>query len=923
MSAPGPDRKRPNIRDVAVAALAAADRVLAHWLPDGARKGAEYVARNPRRTDGRRGSFSVNATSGAWADFATGDKGGDLVALVAYLDGVKQGEAAKRLAAFLGMDARSAPAADARAPAAGKPDAALVSPIPDGAPPAPQTHSRHGRPSQTWTYRDAAGRALFHVVRFDTADGKQVLPLSLWDEGGAVRWHWRGVPQPRPLYGLDHLAARAGALVVVCEGEKDTDAAGSLLPDCVAITSPNGSRSAGAADWSPLRGRRVVVWPDADEPGSEYARAVVKHARKAGAVVAAVLDLDALAELRGAALPVGWGAADALAEGMEGAALGRVVAEAAAQAARRAAPQSPALAARRSPFVLLNAPRADQRAGVYHVPTVRDRATGEQVEGVPEWICSPLRVEALTRDASGGEWGRLLCFPDRDGVEHRWAMPCAMLAKDGAELRETLLAQGLEITAAQSRRMLVEYIQAAEPGRFARCVARTGWHGDAFVLADRAIGPAKGEELVFQSATADGCKVSAAGTLETWRDEVAGPCAGNSRLVLAVSAALAAPCLHLVGMEGGGLHLRGGSSSGKSTALAVAASVYGPREYRREWRATDNALESVAAMHSDALLPLDEIGQLDPKHAAAVAYLLSNGQGKSRSRRDGTLRAPATWRLLFLSCGEVGLHDLIAEAGGRHRAGMEVRVVDIPADAGAGIGVFERVPAGMAPGAFADHLQRVSAASYGTAFPAFLDVLTRDAARVREALGRFVAGLVDELAPDDAGGQVRRVAQRMALIGAAGEIASLHGITGWPSGEAAAAVRACFAAWLEGRGGPGESEPRAMVRQVQAFIATHSEGRFAPMERADDDRAPKTLMRAGYRVGVEGVGVEHWVFPETWRNEVCKGFDPVAVARELARRELLMPDASKGYTRRERVRGIQGGMVRVYRLLPGILDLEP
>lgn len=922
MSGTESGRRRPAIRTVAAAALAAAERVLLHWLPDGARKGAEYVARNPRRSDSRRGSFSVNMAKGAWSDFATGDKGGDLVALIAYLDGVNQGDAAQRLAAFLGIDAKAPPATDARGGATTKPAGVLVSPIPDDAPRAPQAHVRHGKPSKVWTYRDAAGRALFQVARFDTADGKQVLPLSLWREDGALRWRWQGVAQPRPLYGLDRLAARADALVMVCEGEKDADAAASLLPDCVVVTSPNGSRSAGAADWSPLRGRCVVVWPDADPPGAEYARDVVKQARKVGATGAAVLSLTAFAKLRGAVLPAGWGAADALAEGLERAAVARVVAEAAAQASKRGAPQGSVSAARRNPFVLLAEPTAERRAGVYYLPSVRDRASGEQVEGVPEWICSPLRVEALTRDASGSEWGRLLCFPDRDGMEHRWAMPCAMMAKDGAELRETLLAHGLEITAGQSRRHLVEYIQAAEPGRFARCVARTGWHDDSFVLADRTLGAADGEMLVFQSATADGCKVSTAGTLEAWRAEVAAPCAGNSRLVLAVAAALAAPCLHLAGMEGGGLHLRGGSSSGKSTALAVAASVYGPREYRREWRATDNALESVAAMHCDALLPLDEIGQLDPKHAAAVAYLLSNGQGKSRSRRDGTLRAPATWRLLFLSCGEVGLHELIAEAGGRHRAGMEVRVVDIPADAGAGMGVFERMPAGMAPGVFADHMQRASAASYGTAFPAFLDVLTRDTARVREALGKFVAGLVAELAPDDAGGQVRRVAQRMALLGAAGEIASLHGITGWPPGEAAAAVRACFGAWLAGRGGPGESEPRAMVRQVQAFIAMHSEGRFAPMERADDDRAPKTMMRAGYRVVVDG-RLEHWVFPETWRAEVCKGFDPVAVARELVSRDLLMPDASKGYTRRERVRDGHQTMVRVYRLLPGILDLEP
>lgn len=918
--------RRRDFRAVASAALAAADEVLAHWLPEGKRRGAEYVARNPRRSDARPGSFAVNVTKGAWSDFATKDKGGDLVSLVAYLEGCTQVEAADRLAAFLRLsDAPQAPATGERSRPT---DGAPVLPVPSNAPHAPERHPRHGAPAQVWTYHDARGAELFRVLRFDTPEGKQVLPLALWRERGALRWRWKGLPTPRPLYGLDALAARAGAAVLVTEGEKDCDAARALLPELVAITSPNGAKAAEMADWAPVRGRRVLAWPDADEHGAGYARDVGRLALAAGATSAAVIRLEALAKARGATLPKGWGAADALAEGMTGEAVAAILADGANLDTLRPSAGQRAPGARRDEGLaragFLRIGTGDskgRRPGVYFMPVGRDRQTGEPIEGAPEWVCSPPEVEALTRDASGGEWGRLLVFPDRDGTEHRWAMPCAMLAKDGAELREQLLAQGLEITAdPQRRRRLVEFIQAAEPGRFARCVTRAGWHGDAFVLPTLTIGAPEGECLVFQSATPDGAKVAEAGTLEEWRDTLAAPCAGSSRLVLALSAAFAAPCLTLAGLEGGGLHLRGPSSCGKSTALAVAASVYGPPEYRREWRATDNALESVAAMHGDALLPLDEIGQLDPRHAASVAYLLSNGQGKSRSRRDGSLRAPATWRLLFLSCGEVGLGDLIAEAGGKHRAGMEVRVVDLPADAGAGLGLFDCVPAGLAAGAFADQLKGAAASCYGTAFPAFLRALAADLERARGFLRGAMAALADELAGGDAAGQVRRVAQRFALIAAAGELATVHGLTGWPRGEAEAAARRCFADWLGARGGSGESEPREMVRAVQAFIGQHSEGRFTPMERAEDDRAPRTLARAGWRVeSVEGL--EHWVLAECWRREVCAGFDPVAVARELAARGMLKPEAEGRYTRRERVKG--SGAVRVYRLLPGLLGEEP
>jgi hypothetical protein len=87
------------------AALAAFPAVLARVLPGGKRVGAEIVALNPRRADRRLGSFKINRYNGRWADFATGDKGGYPISLVAYLAGVLQGEAARLLARMLGLEA--------------------------------------------------------------------------------------------------------------------------------------------------------------------------------------------------------------------------------------------------------------------------------------------------------------------------------------------------------------------------------------------------------------------------------------------------------------------------------------------------------------------------------------------------------------------------------------------------------------------------------------------------------------------------------------------------------------------------------------------------------------------------------------------------------------------------------------------------
>src|SRR5437773_8552249 len=96
-------------------------------------------------------------------------------------------------------------------------------------------------------------------------------------------------------------------------------------------------------------------------------------------------------------------------------------------------------------------------------------------------------------------------------------------------------------------------------------------------------------------------------------------------------------------------------------------------------------------MHSDALLCLDEMGQVNGREAGEVAYMLANGTGKSRAARDGSARRAARWRVLFLSTGELSLADKMNEAGQRARAGQETRLVDVPADAGSGLGLFEKL----------------------------------------------------------------------------------------------------------------------------------------------------------------------------------------------------------------------------------------
>lgn len=125
---------------------------------------------------------------------------------------------------------------------------------------------RHGKCSALWTYHDGQGEPVGVVVRWDRPQGKDIRPVALHADG----WRIGAMLDPRPLYGLPDLAAVRH--VVVCEGEKASDAAESL--GFAATTSAGGSQAASKTDWRPLAGKEVWILPDNDGPGRKYADTV-------------------------------------------------------------------------------------------------------------------------------------------------------------------------------------------------------------------------------------------------------------------------------------------------------------------------------------------------------------------------------------------------------------------------------------------------------------------------------------------------------------------------------------------------------------------------------------------------------------------------------------------------------------------------
>lgn len=248
-----------DFKGLAASLCANAWMLLPEWLPGGTRRGKEYVCGSIQGGEGE--SFSVNLESGVWKEFGNGEQvgGSDLIALYAAIKGLSQGEAYKALDEKFG-GVRPQAKRDVASP-----PGPTVAP-----PPADSTPDMRGA-TASWVYRDSNGAPIYYVARYDTpANGKPASksfrPFS-WD---GSTWVSKSPPSPRPLYGLELLAARPTAPVLLTEGEKAADAARELLGNYfVCMTWPNGANSSDKADWSPLYGRELLLWPDNDKAGRQ------------------------------------------------------------------------------------------------------------------------------------------------------------------------------------------------------------------------------------------------------------------------------------------------------------------------------------------------------------------------------------------------------------------------------------------------------------------------------------------------------------------------------------------------------------------------------------------------------------------------------------------------------------------------------
>ena len=523
----------------------------------------------------------------------------------------------------------------------------------------------------------------------------------------------------------------------------------------------------------------------------------------------------------------------------------------------------------------------------------------------------PIWVHAITKDMFGSR-GAVIKFFDYDWALETAFIPLRRLSEAGGKLGMELRDQGMPLVAGKEK-WVCRYLDDSANNCMRRALTanKLGWFDaqkkPVFVLPETIIGDSHDGSVFFQTNNQqDTACIGFNGTLNQWVQRVAMPCSGNPLLMFATLCSLAGPFLKLCRGESAGFHFYGATSGGKTTLLQVAASVWGdgtdPQEGAdhtsiRKWHSTGNALEATAQMHNDMVLCLDEVGQVDPGELGNIIYMLSGGQPKGRSQIEGGLKKQVTWRLLFLSNGEMTVGQILAQAGQAEKGGQRHRLPDIPCDNpyGDGSGVVINSH-GKPVKPFVDDLKAACGEVFGVAGPALTGWLI---GRIeRDGFFPFVGKLREQLTtleqklregidlPNDGG----RVVRRMAIICLAGFYAAQAGVTPWDTDEVFQAVVHVRNLWLKELGEEISEEDRAL-----AYFRAQLLQNLAIFRNIEHEGEIKDA------IGLRGKG---HIMPYTHAMKQLAGpFDQNMILKALLRDELLWAESGRLARKCPRIKG--------------------
>ena len=534
------------------------------------------------------------------------------------------------------------------------------------------------------------------------------------------------------------------------------------------------------------------------------------------------------------------------------------------------------------------------KAGVYYFEAPKDEDS--KPSGVR--ISSYFELQSQTADIHGESAGvQILYAPTTAPKSFRTkVIPAGLISGDMRQLLALLRNSGIFISVGQERQVR-NYLNSYERLPVITSLQQIGWAGrnghSAYVLPDGILGTEAHRYIYSPRGHGADTGYATKGTLDDWKREVSAYAKGNDLLTLCICVALAAPLVRHTGSGGGGVHIFGDSSGGKSTCLHIACSVWGSRELKRSWKTSAKGIEGIAAAGNDCLIALDEIKQADPRKIGGMVFDLANGQATSRLDRTGEAKPTAKWCCTIFSNGERSINTTMDMAGEVTTAGQDVRMIDILASGK--YGVWDELHHFANGAEFSDHMNHATTLHYGHAGRRFVELLINNDEPLEE-LVKAVTEYAQKMgiaANDD--GQVKRAANRFALFALAGEMATDWQLTGWEAGEATQAMQRLFAGWKAERGDTSRSKEQSQVIEaLKAFLEAHGNSRFEKVQGLGltvHSEPPNQVIyeQAGYVRGSE------YLLTSSGLKAAVKGFEPRRIISNLVQHSLLTrnPDTSE------------------------------
>jgi hypothetical protein len=534
------------------------------------------------------------------------------------------------------------------------------------------------------------------------------------------------------------------------------------------------------------------------------------------------------------------------------------------------------------------------------------------------WVCDPFKVLGRTSNEHNAEHGLALQF-----AEHEIIIPNDLIhIEGGVKLASLLALLGLTIGVGKYYRGLLQTgLGGVHTTRKIRSVKTTGWHKTAdnkyiFMMPDKTY---IGSDKDMLLAATPKYRFTQNGSLQEWQDNVVKYAAGNSRLTAFLCAAFVSPLINIIpSAENSGLGLDGVSRGGKTSALSIAASVWGKGDKdgcQQTWLATGVAMEYMATESCDCPLFLDEIQSADGRSVESMLYALGNGVGKARGQKDGGYKAGETWRIFLLSTGEMTpARKVFEDTGKQPMDGMVARLPTLPADAGMGMKIYENLH-GFNDGAeLSDQIRQATIKFYGSAIRPYLEKLVEirnDG--VDELLKQYVTftqAFKKRNLPSNSDGIGVSVVESFARDAFAGKLAQDVGVLPSTIDPVWALERVCAAYFKEG-GKALDGTKVTVVKDVRRFIIANLDSRFKDAQKGMDDHAPILRDIVGYK--------DHkgfYIVPELM-NEM--GHAENKIKKALDDDGFLRKDGPRFKVKKN----LDGQQMTVYHILSTILEGEP